>query len=88
VAAPGTFGNAGVGTERAPAFKNLDLSLGKKFYVTEKEYLDFRADFFNILNHANFGPPGATVSSPGSFGVITTQIGTPRVIQLALKYYF
>ena len=88
VAAPGTFGNAGVGTEHAPAFKNLDLSLGKKFYVTEKEYLDFRADFFNILNHANFGPPGATVSSPGSFGVITTQIGTPRVIQLALKYYF
>jgi hypothetical protein len=88
VPAPGTFGNAGVGAERAASLKNLDLSLGKKFFVTEKQYLDFRADFFNIANHANFGPPGAAVSSPGSFGVITTQIGTPRVIQLALKYYF
>jgi hypothetical protein len=88
VAAPGTFGNAGVGTQRAAAFRNLDFSLGKKFPVRERQYLDFRADFFNILNHPNFGPPGATISSPGSFGVITTQIGAPRVIQLALKYYF
>ena len=50
-----------------------------------KQYLDFRADFFNIFNHPNFGPPGAAVSSPGTFGVITTQIGGPRVIQMALK---
>jgi hypothetical protein len=88
VAAPGTFGNAGVGTERAPAFKNLDLSLGKKFHVTERQYFDFRADLFNIFNHPNFGPPGNTVSSPASFGVITSQIGQSRVIQLGLKYYF
>jgi hypothetical protein len=88
VPAAGTFGNGGVGTQRAPGFVNLDLSFGKKFAVKEKQYLDFRADLFNVFNHANFGPPGATVSSPGSFGVITTQIGGPRVIQLALKYYF
>jgi len=88
VAAPGVFGNAGVGTQRAPDFRNLDLSFGKKFNVTERHYLDFRADFFNIANHANFGPPGATVSSPGSFGVISTQIGGSRVIQMVLKYYF
>jgi hypothetical protein len=88
VAAPGVFGSAGVGTQRAPAFKNLDLSFGKKFNVTERRYFDFRADLFNIFNHPNFGPPGATISSPGSFGVITSQIGLPRVIQLALKFYF
>jgi hypothetical protein len=88
VAAPGVFGNAGVGTQRAPAFKNLDVSMGKKFNMSERRYVDFRADFFNIANHPNFGPPGATVSSPGSFGVISTQIGAARAIQLALKYYF
>jgi hypothetical protein len=88
VAAPGVFGNAGVGTEHAPDFKNVDLSLGKKFNMTEKRYVDFRADFFNIANHTNFGPPGATVSSTGSFGVISSQIGSARVIQLVLKYYF
>ena len=70
------------------SFKNLDLSFGKKIPVTEHKYLDFRADLFNILNHPNFGPPGATISSPASFGVITTQIGGPRTIQMALKYYF
>jgi hypothetical protein len=88
VAAPGSFGNAGVGTERAMLFKNLDISLGKKFYTGERRYIDFRADFFNIANHPNFGPPGANISSTGSFGVITTQIGGPRTIQMALKYYF
>ena len=88
VAAPGVFGTAGVGTQRAPGFVNVDLSLGKKFYTHEKQYLDFRADFFNVANHVNFGPPGATVSSTASFGVITTQIGSARVIQMVLKYYF
>jgi hypothetical protein len=88
VPAAGTFGNGGVGTQRAPGFVNLDLSFGKKFYAKEKQYLDFRADLFNVFNHTNFGPPGATVSSPGTFGVISSQIGGPRVIQMALKYYF
>jgi len=88
VPAPGNFGNTGIGTERAPGFKNLDLSLGKQFVVKERRYFDFRADFFNIANHANFGPPGQSISSPASFGVVTTQIGLPRVIQMALKFYF
>ena len=47
----GQFGSAGVGTERAPRFFNLDASIGKKFYVTESQYLDFRAEFFNTLNY-------------------------------------
>jgi len=88
VAAPGVFGNAGVGTEHAPDFKNVDFSLAKKFNMSERRYVDFRADFFNIANHPNFGPPGATVSSTGSFGVISSQIGSARVIQMVLKYYF
>lgn len=84
----GSFGNSGISTERAPSYKNLDLSLGKKFTVREKQYFDFHADFFNIANHTNFGPPGINISNPATFGAITSQVGLPRVIQLGLKYYF
>jgi len=88
VPAPGQFGNAGVSTERAPAYHNLDLAIEKQFHVTERHYFDFRADFFNALNHANFAAPARNISNPASFGAITTTVGTPRNIQLGLKYYF
>jgi len=84
----GSFGNAGVGTERAPNFFNLDGSLGKKFYVTEKSYLDVRAEFFNVLNYVSLGPPGRDITTPATFGQITTQIGTARNMQFGLKYCF
>jgi hypothetical protein len=84
----GTFGTAGVGTQRAPSFFNLDASIGKKFYVREKNYLDFRAEFFNIANHVSFGPPGRDVTTVGSFGQITSQVTAPRSIQFGLKYNF
>ncbi len=88
VPAPGTFGTAGVGTERAPSFFNLDLSIGKKFSVTERQYFDFRAEFFNAFNHVSFGPPGRDISTPSAFGQITSQVQAPRNIQFGMKYYF
>ena len=72
----------------APAFYNLDLAIGKQFHVTERQYFDLRAEFFNALNHANFGAPSRVMSNPASFGAITSTVGTPRNIQLGLKYYF
>ncbi len=86
--AVGTLGNAGVGTERAPSFFNMDASIGKKFFVTERQYLDFRVEFFNALNHASWGPPGRNINDPGTFGQITGQVQNPRNIQFGLKYYF
>ena len=49
--------------------------------------LQFRAEFFNTLNHANFGVPGVNISS-GGFGQITQTSTEARIIQLALKYRF
>lgn len=86
--APGQFGNSAPSTERAPKFANLDLTGGKEFHVTEQRYFDFRAEFYNVVNHANFGPPGRSLATPASFGVITTTIGNPRNIQFGLKFYF
>ncbi|MCC6294233.1 MAG: TonB-dependent receptor [Bryobacterales bacterium] len=88
VPAQGELGSGGVGTERAPGFFNLDTSLGKHFAITERQTLEFRAEFFNILNSVSWGPPGRDITSPASFGSITGQINAPRNIQFGLKYRF
>jgi hypothetical protein len=88
VPALGSFGNAGIGTERAPMYFNLDTSIGKSFQLTEHQRLEFRAEFFNVSNVVNYGPPARDITSPATFGQITTQVGTPRNIQFGLKYYF
>lgn len=88
IPALGQFGNAGVGTERAPGFFNLDTSVGKRFSITEHQTLEFRAEMFNILNYVSWGAPGRDITAPASFGQITNQINAPRNIQFGLKYFF
>jgi hypothetical protein len=86
--ADGQFGSSGIGTERGPSFFNLDFSIGKKFNITEQHYLDFRAEFFNALNHVSWVPPGLNINTPATFGAIGSQVQSPRNIQFGLKYYF
>ena len=88
VPALGEFGNAGVGTERAPGFFNLDSSIGKHFNITERHRIEFRAELFNILNSVSWGAPGRDITTPASYGAITSQINSPRTIQFGLKYAF
>jgi hypothetical protein len=88
VPAAGELGSAGVGTERAPGFFNLDSSIGKFFALTERQRLEFRAEFFNLLNSVSWGAPGRDITQPASFGQITGQINAPRAIQFGLKYQF
>lgn len=87
-ASNGSFGNAGIGTERGPSYFSMDGSVGKKFRVTERQYIDFRAEFFNMFNHVSWGPPGRSISDNANFGVITSQVQAPRNIQFGLKYIF
>ena len=86
--AQGTFGDAGVGIVRAPKYFNLDVSLGKKFRLGGSKYVDFRAEFFNFLNHPSFNPPAVNFSAPNTFGRITSTISPPRNLEFALKFYF
>jgi hypothetical protein len=86
--ADGQYGSAGIGTERAPGYFSMDASIGKKFYISERNYLDFRAEFFNALNHVSWAPPGRTITDTANFGVITSQVQDPRNIQFGLKYIF
>jgi hypothetical protein len=88
IPALGDLGSAGVGTERAPGFFNLDTSIGKKFNITERQRIEFRAEMFNILNSVSWGPPGRDITTPASYGAITSQVNSPRNIQFSLKYAF
>jgi hypothetical protein len=80
------FGNSGVGILRGPGMVNFDFNLSKVFPVTERQSIQFRAEFFNALNHANLSVPG--VIAAGGFGQITQMSTEPRIIQFALKYRF
>ena len=87
-AALGTFGNCPVGVARAPGYANVDLVLSKRFDIHSTKYAEFRVEAFNAFNHPSFGPPGRDLNVPATFGVITNTISSPRVIELALKFYF
>jgi hypothetical protein len=84
----GSFGDAGVGIVRAPKYFNIDLSLGKKFAVRGDDYFDFRAEFFNVLNHPSFSPPAANFSNLTTFGRITSTVSQSRNLEFAFKYVF
>jgi outer membrane receptor protein involved in Fe transport len=84
----GTFGNCPVGVARAPGYTNLDLALSKRFATGGPRYAEFRIEAFNALNHPSFGPPGRDISVPGTFGLIRNTISAPRVVELAVKFYF
>jgi Carboxypeptidase regulatory-like domain len=84
--APNTFGNAGRNILIGPGTFNIDFSAHKLFTLTERMNLQFRAEFFNVLNHTQFNNPD-TVLSDSTFGRITTA-RDPRVVQGALKLVF
>ncbi len=92
--AAGTFGNLGRDAGNGPNLVDTDLAVLKDTKLREMMNLQFRAEFFNIFNRANFGLPAATVfsSAAGVYnsqaGKITSIVGTPRQIQLALKLTF
>jgi hypothetical protein len=82
----GQFGNLGRNSIYGPGQINWDMAASRRFQVNERWSISFRADFFNIMNHANWNNPTTNITS-GQFGQITT-FGAPRIIQLAMKVFF
>jgi hypothetical protein len=89
---PGTWGSLRRATMLGPGMETVDFSLLKRTSITERVGIEFRAEFFNILNRANFGLPNVTVFSGTSFnpsaGIISTTSTTSRQIQFGLKLLF
>jgi hypothetical protein len=85
VPAKGTFGSCGVGTVRGPGLHTVDLSLSKLFTITERQHLEFRAEFLNATNTTILNAPVSTVGA--TLGLIQSSQGA-RNIQFGLKYKF
>ena len=89
----GTFGNVARNSVIGPAYRNLDFSMAKNFALREGMNLEFRAEVFNIFNHANFAAPlnplfTANRVASGNAGVITSTANANREIQFGLKLTF
>jgi hypothetical protein len=82
----GTFGNAGAYSLQGPGYYNLDLALSRSFQTRESQKLEVRFESFNSLNQVNFSNPTSSLSS-AQFGRITSA-GSPRILQVAMKYIF
>ena len=85
--APGSFGNAPRNFLRGPGSFNIDAAMQKSFPIHENIRVMLRGEFFNLLNHGNFGLPGSNVSSPNTLGIINTA-ADPRILQLGAKLSF
>jgi hypothetical protein len=90
--APGTYGNVGRNVLQGPGTVETDLSLSKKFALSERMNLQFRAELFNLFNHANLNTPNPVVfaaAAPAGIsptaGVITSTTTTSRQVQFGLK---
>ena len=82
----GSFGNAGRDVMHGPGTIQWDMSATRKFQISERYRVEFRSDFFNIMNHANWGNPATGLTS-STLGQITS-FGSPRLIQLNMKLFF
>ena len=100
--APGHLGNCGVGSERGPGLKQVDIGLSKHFNISEHQNVEFRAEAINAFNSPIFAVSGYGIdvfSSSGSLlpngsvnpasttGVVNTSVGA-RNLQFGLKYNF
>lgn len=82
----GTFGDAGRNSIRGPGYFDIDTSVSRYFQIREGQRLEARFEAFNVGNNVSFNNPTNNITS-GRFGLITGA-NNPRILQLALKYYF
>jgi len=88
-AVAGELGNANRTPVNGPDFVNTDFSVIKRFALPwENTGLDFRAEMFNLFNHAQFGLPGSDYNFPQTFGKINSTVNGPRLVQFGLKFTF
>src|SRR5262249_37575370 len=84
----GTWGNCPVGVARAPAYRNADAVLAKRFAAGGSRAFEVRAEAFNVTNTPSFGPPARDINSPNTFGTIPSTVSSSRTVELVLKFLF
>jgi len=98
-AAPGQLGTHKRNSIEGPAYWSIDLAVSRRIPLGAAQNVELRLETFNLLNHFNWGNPGPLLGTnglnayavnfdAGNFGQITTQAGTPRILQFGIKYGF
>jgi hypothetical protein len=86
---PGQYGNSGRNPLSGPGLQNVNLSLVRSFPIGESYgKLQFRSEFFNALNHPNFGQPDGNLNDLSTSFAKITSASDPRIMQFALRYQF
>jgi len=86
--APGTIGNAPRTICCGPGINNTDMSISKQTKIGERVQMEFRADIFNVWNHAQFYSVDGNISNLGGTFGQPLHIRDPRLLQFALKFHF
>jgi hypothetical protein len=81
------FGDSGRNIINGPGLSTYDFSLSKDFRISEKTGLEFRSEFFNLLNRPNFALPNRSIGSRAA-GTISSVITNARQIQFGLRLHF
>jgi hypothetical protein len=84
---PGQLGNLGRNSFNGPWFFNWDFAVIKMTPLTEGLKLEYRVEFFNLPNHPTFSAADEDINNT-NFGVTTTTVSSPRIIQMALRFVF
>jgi hypothetical protein len=82
------FGNSYAGSIVGPSQLNFDLGLMKSFRIVQEQQMTFRAEMFNVANHAQFQIPNAVPDVPGGASISSTLPDNQREVQFSLKYMF
>jgi hypothetical protein len=83
----GEIGSSGRNSFIGPRYFNMDAVLHKKFYLSDTRYLQLRIEAFNVFNNTHFDIPNTDINNP-KFGIITSTIGSPRSLQVAMRLKF
>jgi hypothetical protein len=83
-----TFGTSGYDMMWGPHYQNWDMNLEKNVAIGERYKLQLRGEVFNVANHPNFSVPSASITTPSSFGMISSVVNESRTIEFAAKFHF
>jgi carboxypeptidase family protein len=85
----GSFGNAGRNSLTGPGLNNLDISISKRFQLTDERYIELRTDVFNLFNHPNFRLPNNLLDEPAFGNIVATDpTYARRKFQIGIRLMF
>jgi len=81
-------GKGGAGVLRGMPFWNVDFQVKKNIHINERFSAEVQSIFSNVFNHDQLGDPSLSLGNPSAWGVLSSQINTPRSIEIGVRFRF